>query len=65
MIKVRCTICERLLPGENPTAHPWFPFCGERCRLIDLGRWLGGAYRLDAEQPEESADVTADDLEVP
>ncbi len=22
------------------------PFCGERCRLVDLGRWLDGDYRL-------------------
>ena len=21
-----------------------FPFCGERCRLIDLGKWASGAY---------------------
>jgi len=21
-----------------------FPFCSERCRLIDLGKWASGAY---------------------
>ncbi len=23
---------------------PEFPFCGERCRLIDLGKWASGGY---------------------
>ena len=21
-----------------------FPFCSERCRMIDLGKWASGAY---------------------
>jgi endogenous inhibitor of DNA gyrase (YacG/DUF329 family) len=39
---------------------PWLdrPFCSPRCRLIDLGRWLGEDYRL----PSQS---TAIDLEDP
>jgi endogenous inhibitor of DNA gyrase (YacG/DUF329 family) len=28
--------------AENP-AHP---FCSGRCKLIDLGNWLDGAYRI-------------------
>jgi len=23
-----------------------YPFCGERCKLIDLGRWLDGKYQI-------------------
>jgi uncharacterized protein len=23
---------------------PSFPFCSDRCKLIDLGRWIDGAY---------------------
>ena len=23
---------------------PEFPFCSERCRLIDLGKWASGGY---------------------
>jgi endogenous inhibitor of DNA gyrase (YacG/DUF329 family) len=43
---------------EGPSAADWpeFPFCSARCRLIDLGRWLGEAYRIkpeaDGEPPE-------------
>jgi endogenous inhibitor of DNA gyrase (YacG/DUF329 family) len=26
----------------------WRPFCGERCKLADLGRWLSEDYRVPA-----------------
>lgn len=34
------------------------PFCSKRCRLIDLGRWLGEKYAVpeepgEAEEPDE------------
>jgi uncharacterized protein len=32
--------------------NPWRPFCSERCKLIDLGQWATGAYRI----PQEDAD---------
>jgi hypothetical protein len=25
---------------------PFFPFCSERCRLRDLGRWIDGDYQI-------------------
>jgi uncharacterized protein len=46
MIRGRCPICRR--PFEVPTLAdlPTFPFCSERCRLIDLGRWIDGDYAI-------------------
>jgi hypothetical protein len=29
----------------------WRPFCSERCKLADLGRWLGGGYRIPVSDP--------------
>jgi endogenous inhibitor of DNA gyrase (YacG/DUF329 family) len=29
------------MQGQGPAEWPEFPFCSARCRLIDLGRWLG------------------------
>jgi endogenous inhibitor of DNA gyrase (YacG/DUF329 family) len=52
----RCPICEAVLPEKVKT----FPFCGERCRLIDLGNWLGGSYRVAG---EESAEAPREDDE--
>ena len=37
---LRCPTCKTLvLAGDE---H--FPFCSERCRLIDLGKWASGGY---------------------
>jgi endogenous inhibitor of DNA gyrase (YacG/DUF329 family) len=29
---------------------PHFPFCSERCKMIDLGRWLEGTYVIEGER---------------
>ena len=29
------------------------PFCSERCRQIDLGRWLDEGYGLPWERPDD------------
>ncbi|MBC8353950.1 MAG: DNA gyrase inhibitor YacG [Planctomycetes bacterium] len=34
---LRCPTCENRFDTEKTTA---MPFCSERCRLIDLGKWL-------------------------
>jgi len=40
---VRCPICHREF---DPALSAALPFCSERCRTIDLGRWLGESYGL-------------------
>jgi endogenous inhibitor of DNA gyrase (YacG/DUF329 family) len=37
--KVPCPTCKK---SGDWFATPWSPFCSERCKLIDLGKWLGG-----------------------
>lgn len=34
-----------------------FPFCSERCRLIDLGRWFDEEYRVSREVREKDLDT--------
>ena len=37
---LRCPTCRTLvLPSDSD-----FPFCSERCRMIDLGKWASGRY---------------------
>ncbi len=37
-----CVICRApVAPGAGS-----FPFCSQRCRLVDLGRWMDGRYRM-------------------
>ena len=39
-----------------------FPFCSERCKLIDLGRWLGGRYQIPVEiSPDDVDPLTQND----
>jgi len=41
-----CPTCDRPLPTRDLSRLPHFPFCSKKCRLIDLGRWLDGDYRV-------------------
>lgn len=35
-----------------------FPFCSDRCKLRDLGKWLSGAYQIPIEPDEDELDET-------
>jgi endogenous inhibitor of DNA gyrase (YacG/DUF329 family) len=47
-----CVYCR-----QRPADAAWRPFCSERCKMADLGRWLRGSYRVpgpragDREEP--------------
>jgi len=43
-IELRCPICQK--PTKATDAD--FPFCSERCRLIDLGKWASGGYVISS-----------------
>lgn len=43
MSTIRCPICEKQF---DPAASPAMPFCSDRCRQIDLGRWLREVYSV-------------------
>jgi uncharacterized protein len=60
MIKTRCPICDREMPGQQKD-WPEYPFCSPRCRKIDLGRWLGERYRLP--EPEQKNTESESDRE--
>jgi endogenous inhibitor of DNA gyrase (YacG/DUF329 family) len=46
---MNCPICKKeVTPGD-----PEFPFCSERCRIIDLGNWAADKYVIPSPiQPE-------------
>ncbi len=61
MARIECPICRREFEAER---SPAMPFCCERCRLIDLGRWLDERYQIPIESPDEadeSEQPSADD----
>jgi uncharacterized protein len=49
---MRCPVCKREFEKEASAA---LPFCSERCRTIDLGRWLGESYGMPT-IPDPEAD---------
>lgn len=59
MKRYSCTTCKKeiLYSGALPAEYP---FCGERCRMVDLGRWFRGEYAIerDANDGDFDADAT-------
>ncbi|QHN02308.1 DNA gyrase inhibitor YacG [Granulicella sp. WH15] len=39
-----CPICRKVVLATDPD----FPFCSERCRVIDLGKWASGGYVISS-----------------
>ena len=54
MNRVRCPICDRPMEIQDPGKWPEFPFCSARCKLIDLGRWLGEEYKIPPQAEGEN-----------
>ncbi len=49
-----CAVCGGRVHYDGPLPA-LYPFCSQRCKLIDLGRWLNEQYSIDR-------DLTPDDL---
>ena len=54
----RCPICNKQIPAEQMKENEFFPFCSQRCQLIDLGHWLDGDYVIPdrREKAEEESE---------
>jgi endogenous inhibitor of DNA gyrase (YacG/DUF329 family) len=52
---LRCPICRTLVLSSQEA----FPFCSDRCRTIDLGKWASGGYVISTaiNDPEELESV--------
>jgi endogenous inhibitor of DNA gyrase (YacG/DUF329 family) len=59
-MKRRCPNCKKVIIKtllEQGRREKFYPFCCERCKFIDLGRWLDAKYKIvselkDKEQPD-------------
>ncbi|MBI2150774.1 MAG: DNA gyrase inhibitor YacG [Acidobacteria bacterium] len=48
---MKCPTCKRETAYED---NPYRPFCSDRCKLIDLGKWAGEQFRVPtSERPPE------------
>jgi len=48
---MKCPQCGKDIKGPK---LPFRPFCSERCKLIDLGKWISGDYRVAAVDTDEN-----------
>ena len=65
MINVRCPICSKGIQIATIDELPSFPFCSDRCRLIDLGRWADGSYTVPDSKVRQNAGDEKDEGAVP
>lgn len=66
-MKYECPICRKPVDSAS---HAEFPFCSERCRLLDLGNWASEKYVVsepvfdeEGESDPESRQPKSDDHE--
>lgn len=52
-MQVRCPVCKRKTTWEE---NPHRPFCSERCKLIDLGKWASEEYKVPDENAENDGE---------
>jgi endogenous inhibitor of DNA gyrase (YacG/DUF329 family) len=62
-VRRQCPSCGRAAEVKPPDSFR--PFCSERCRAADLGKWLDGGYRISSPASEEDLDqgVQLDDTD--
>jgi endogenous inhibitor of DNA gyrase (YacG/DUF329 family) len=46
---------------ELSRREKFYPFCSKRCKMIDLGKWIDGDYKIVSElKKEDSEDIDED-----
>jgi endogenous inhibitor of DNA gyrase (YacG/DUF329 family) len=66
-VKHRCSICGSKFEFNYQLGDklpPNFPFCSERCKLIDLNRWLNEDYKISTPLPNAALIDDSDKLEI-
>jgi uncharacterized protein len=58
-IKLRCPICKK----STKTTDADFPFCSDRCRLLDLGKWASGGYVISSPVTDADEAVRQDSID--
>ncbi len=49
-IKIKCPICKKQTEWHD---NPHRPFCSERCRIMDLGKWADEGYAINSATPPD------------
>jgi endogenous inhibitor of DNA gyrase (YacG/DUF329 family) len=54
---VKCPRCGKITNFEG---NPFRPFCSNRCKLIDLGAWASGTYRIPADNEDAESNMDSE-----
>lgn len=49
--RARCPTCKKPVETDPDRRPEDYPFCCERCRLLDLHKWLHGEYAIPQTAP--------------
>lgn len=52
---VHCPRCKKPVVWDE--SSPFRPFCSKRCRVIDLGAWADGSYKIPTTEVPEDIDL--------
>lgn len=47
MQKINCPNCRKILFYQVIKDLPYFPFCSDRCKLVDFGAWMNESYCIE------------------
>lgn len=50
----KCPICNKDVAPRDENRG--YPFCSQRCRQVDLGKWIGEEYRVADRPADEQED---------
>ncbi|MDQ3474672.1 MAG: DNA gyrase inhibitor YacG [Acidobacteriota bacterium] len=53
---MKCPICGKPVEWKD---NPFRPFCSERCKLVDLGRWVSDEYSVPGPPLPQDSNETA------
>ena len=58
MPRARCPQCKKPIQWQG---NPHRPFCSERCKLIDLGKWMTEEHRIAGEPDDTTSEIEETD----
>ena len=49
--RVNCPTCGRAVTRSPKQTARFYPFCSERCKVMDLADWFDGSHRIEEPLP--------------